>query len=300
MLWQEYRKIYHSYELGISQTSTLARLSREVLKDFPKQLPKSVREPYLRALGQVRDMLGDSLVGKEDAVGTESANEETRPKPKGQKLDEVNRDLLAHVLPMFVALVRLGYPASSVRFDMLLHSQQLVMLLAYFDAFMADTLRVVCKARPEVLNSGERVEVREILECGGWEELLDRLSERYISHFQREPAGKRLDMLNEHLALDIKCSDMQLLEQAEKIRDIVLHGSGRADEEYLRRAGLKDVKVGDFVPVSPEQLDRLLWVTRMLVADIFVEVSKKLFQVDDSQLSMVWRRSAPPTDAGAS
>jgi hypothetical protein len=299
MSWEDYRRTYHHYELGISQTATLGRLAREALSDFPRQLPEEVREPYLRAVKQVRSILGASLDDKgspEASAGPSSG--EIEGVPQGHRVDEASDDLLAHLLPMFVALVRLGYAPECVQFDRVLRSQQLVMLLAYLDGFMADSLTVICRARPEVMKSSEKLDWAVVLECAGWEELLNHLGERYVFQFVRLTLPERIEFLRERLRLDVECSDRKLLGEAERARDAVVHNCGRADQEYIRRTGRNDLAIGDLVPISAEHLDRVLWVTRMLAADVFVSVSKEFFNIDDSQLSMVWRRSGPLGDTG--
>lgn len=291
MSWEEYRQMYHGCELGISQTITLTLVAREILKEFSGEVPKDMRKPPSNPMKK----MAYTLSRARSEVAGEAPQGGAKADLKGFAQGKGGGDWLPHVLPMVVAQVALDYPLAEVDFDRLCCCEGLVMLWAHLDAFMDDSLRAVCRAHPEVMKGGGKVDWDTVVESGGWEELLDRLSERYVLEFGRQSLSKRMEFFKERLGIEIECLDLKLLEEAERAKHAVAHNGGRVTRGYIRRTGRNELKVGDFVPVSLEYLDRVVWATRMLVGDLFVSVSKKFFDLADSQLSMVWRRSKPPS-----
>lgn len=297
MRWQIYRDMYHTYNLSVSQTRVLTILAEEVVKEFPKRLPEHLRGPLRRNLEE----LGRAF----KAVRTSQIRGEPAPERVEIKLEDLDQgeyrdDLLFSVLTMYGALAELGASSPDVDFERLLYSQELVMLLAHLDAFMADSLRVICEVRPEVLRSSKQMGWDTILSLGGWYELLDYLIEEYVYEFGWKSFPKRVEFLRERLGLSIECPecDLELLEKAENIRHIVVHNGGRVSQEYIARTGRNDLVIGESVPVTLEYVDDVAAATRLLASDLFLGVSKKFFGMEDSAITIMFPRGFTSEDNG--
>lgn len=289
MFWEEYRKLYYSCQLGLGETTVLTHVAGEVLKEFPTKLPRNLQEPLWRDIEKM-------LYGLRKATGG-PIPENVKQAFKDLKQDEASSDLSLRALSMYLWASLLGYSsAEEIDFGRLLYSQQLVMLFVQLDAFIADSLRIICQLRPEVMKGDKKIDWDTVLECGGWEQLLDHLSEQYIFEFGWQSVRKRITLLRTRLGLVVECPepDLELLEEAENIRNIVVHNGGRVNQEYIRRTGRDSLTVGAFVPLSLEYLDKIAQVTTTLASNLFVAVSKKFFHIEDSKLTGVWRRSGNP------
>ena len=82
-----------------------------------------------------------------------------------------------------------------------------------------------------------------------------------------------------------------MLEGAENIRHIIVHNGGRASQEFINRTGRNDLAVGEIVPVTAEYVGDVSSSSRLLASELFTKVSKKFFQVGESDLDGVWRLS---------
>jgi hypothetical protein len=289
MLWQTYREMYYSYELSVSQTRVLTVVAGEAVKEFPNRLPEYLRRPLVARILDLARSTAKSEAEREEI----SANVEDTP--GGSDWGERKSRLFMPWLYMAIALQMIGGSAEDVNFEKLLCSQELVMLFTHLNAFMADSLRAICQVRPEVLRSGKQIDWATALSFRGKKGLLNHLTERYVFEFGWESVPKRLEFLRGKLGLAIECpvSDLELIEGAENIRNVVVHNGGRVDQEYIDKTGQSDLVIGEFVPVTPEYVDRVFTATRLLVGELFVQVSKKFFHVKDSKLMAVWRRNEP-------
>jgi hypothetical protein len=138
------------------------------------------------------------------------------------------------------------------------------MHFAHLDAFMADTVRAICKARPDVLKSGRKLDWEAIVSSGGWEGLMTRLADQYAYEFGWESVTERLKVMQERLGLTLACprEHTRLLEEAELTRHVVVHNGGRVSQQYIQRTGCTDLRIGQFVPVTPTyvaQVARCAW-----------------------------------------
>jgi hypothetical protein len=284
----------------------------EVLRDFPARLPEGLREPLGRDMLKVGRMLTEAV--SEIGVGVEAEerarmldqelsrveaeieaeSKKGKVKTTSAELDQMDTEgrIFVHVLFMFIALSLLDISPHDLDFNRLLCSQQLVMVLAHLDAFMADSLRAICRVRPEVLMSEKKLEWSTLISCGGWDELLAHLIEQYVFEFGWRSIYKRVQFLKEQLGLviDFPESDIELLEEAENIRNIIVHNGGRVSQEYIARTGRDDLRIGDFVPVTLEYVDEVSMAASTLAGELFVEVSRKFFGIEESEISGVLRR----------
>lgn len=289
MLWQSYRKTYYSYELSVNQTRVLTAVSGEVVKEFPNRLPEDLRKTLLTHMIDLARFLTKSEAEREEIP----ANVEDTP--GGLDWGGRKSKLFEHWVYMTIALGKIDASFKDVDFERLLCSQELVMLFTHLNAFMADSLRAICQVCPEVLRSGKQINWATALSFRGRKELLNHLTERYVFDFGWESIPKRLEFLRSKLGLAIECpgSDLELIDTAENIRNVVVHNGGRVDQQYIDETGQNDLVIGELVPVTPEYVDRVFTATRLLVGELFIQVSKKFFHVEDSKLMEVWRRNEP-------
>ncbi|MBA7495105.1 hypothetical protein ES702_05684 [subsurface metagenome] len=272
-LWKTYSKMYYSLELSINQTRMLTIVSREVFKDFPKGLPQNVQRSIHVSTGQMLSVINKAL-GREESVV-----KRTKDKLKGLYDIKITKDMGSTILFMSIALINLGIPLMEIESESLLYSQELVMIFAHLDAFMSDSLRIICQACPEVLKRNKKIDWATAISCGGWEKLLDHLIEKYVFEFGWQSISKRIKSLREELGIIVKYrgSDLELLEEAEELRNIVVHNGGRVSQEYIAKTGRNDLIVGAFYPLKSKYLGKVSSAARVLCGELFMGIGRKFF-----------------------
>jgi len=290
MQWEVYRKTYYTYLLSVSQTSLLTRVASEVLKDFPRKLPdnlyRTLKEDLRKAVDAFRRLFSVSRPGEESPTIT----------------FQTEGDIFQPTFDMYSAQAMLGHRIQPQDFMRTLCSQELVMLFAHLDAFIADSVRAICQVRPEVLKRDKTIEWKIIFDCGGWEHLVNHLIERYVYEFGWGTVRKRIGFVTKEFGLEVEMSEasLRLIDEAENTRNIVVHNGGRVSQEYIARTGRTDVTLGELVPLPLEYVERAAIETRMLASVVMECVARKFFNIKDADLPVRYgdhesddRRKAP-------
>lgn len=299
MEWEAYRKIYYQYELSAAQTRILRLVVGKLFQDYPNKLPDDARLVLTKVPEVFTNIILRHKELQEKAQTLEEGSSESFDlgvdfSPHSSFHDIHESPLYDASVCLFFAQVNLGIPISEINYGQLLYQQELSILFAQVDAFTADTIRVICQTRPEVLKKNKQIDWATVVSAGGWQEILDLLTDEFVYEFGWPPLLKRVKMLREQFGIEIPLddSDWILLDEAENIRNVVTHNGGRVSREYINRTGKRDLVIGSLIPLTSDYLESIEEVSRMLVSGLFLAVSEKFFGLDPSKISGVWRRAS--------
>ena len=198
-----------------------------------------------------------------------------------------------------VTQILAGKTHKEMDFDRLLYAQELVMLIAHLDAFLGDSLRTICRKEPKMLYSNKQMRWDSILKQGNWQNLTESMIEEHTYQFGWKSIRERLAFLSSEYGLSITTPSAELLviDEAEKTRHIVIHNGGKVSQEYIARSGKTDVQIGELIPISSDDTDRISMIAQMLGADVFLAIAQKFFKAEKKELTGILRR---PITAGKS
>jgi hypothetical protein len=289
MLLETYRNVYHDYLLASTQSRVLSRAAREFLGDFPRAMPADLGDPMRRILKDMALAVELAAAQPEQAAQTQISD------------DSPKSPFFWAAFTMFCIAVVRGDP-KEVNFERMILHQELVMQLAHMEAFVADTVRVICKVHPEVLKRDRKIEWTVALSCNGKDELHEYLTEMYVFELGWLPFRKRLDLLKKELGLafEIDEDDIRLVEDAADIRHLVVHNGGRVSQEYLTRTKRSDIALGEFVSVSEQHLSEVIGVIQELSFGLFRVVLDKFFEGQTPQGPIVSLRRKAKDEPTAS
>ena len=162
----------------------------------------------------------------------------------------------------------------------------LVALVASYETFFGNLIRVILLARPEIISSSDRnLSFRDLVEVGSIESARERIIEREIDEVMRSSLSDQHGWIEQKLVLKIKDGNVLwpgLVEMLER-RNLITHTDGVVSSQYLQAAkkfGFEaaDVKLGDRLDVQGAYLREKI--------DLVLEFGIKLIQV-------VWRKILP-------
>ncbi len=280
--WEFYYASHRRYQLAMSQSRLSTLLADYVLKDFPKRLPHEIG----RQFGIFMARMG-SLV-------------ESRVAEKSKEIREVPFDSFEIAVLLF-RMDTLGLQESMsksrtpvVEVGNSLRSQELVMLFAYLDSFLSDTLKAICMARPEILKKDKTLRWDEITSAGGWDPLITMMIEKYGYDFGRESLPRRLGLLDQLLKFPKRVREsFAQLRQTEKLRHLIVHNGGKVDYEYIQENGGTKLTLGDVIPISDAYVAGSYVNIKLFCNEIFVWVGKKVFNKKEAEFSQLLRMKAP-------
>jgi hypothetical protein len=287
MEFNEYRQVYLNFELATSQTRLISLAAGETLQDFPKNLPEKTQDILYHLITKFSNILGGIVDKNSEPRETDLANAAADNKANS------DTPFFQPVLQIILANFYSDREVMRINVDNLLYAQELIMLFAHLDAFMSDSIRTMCRKEPRLLYRDKKMSWKAILESGDWENVVEKMIEEYSYDFGWKSIKERVRFLqSEHgLFIETPPNELDDLDNAEKIRHIVIHNGSRVSQEYLERTKRTDVRIGEIIPISPDYLKSVNGKVRMLGSDLFISIAKKIFQISDENLSGVWRRN---------
>jgi len=280
MEWDNYKKVYRNFEFSISQSMVLTLISHEVLKQWPENLPENTKKPLTDARKQWRDLWTSYFDHK---ITLEELSAEQDRMYKEWERVEGQPALFKTVNRMY--LFRPDSSSSELDFSRIVNSQALVMLFAHLDAFMVDSVRTICRIRPDILKSDKKMEWVDIVSCGSWDKLIDQLVEQYSFQFGWQPIAKRLDFLKKQNGIDIVFpeEEMKVIDDAELTRNVVTHNGGNISQEYLARSKRTDVSIGQPIPITVDFIRQLFRAISLLGDALYKAIAKKFYGKDNPE-----------------
>lgn len=212
---------------------------------------------------------------------------ETFNKHSGKFEDSETISIYSDIVGPYLFLLKASEFAAKKRFNWenLAISQQLIMIFTFFDAFFSDSIRSICKIKPEFLRRDKPISWRDVLEQGDFDKIQRQLIEAYVFELGWKDIEEKLKTLEKeiNLKLDIIEDDIKFLHYAEQIRNILVHSGGHVTTEFLRKAGSfsKGFKIGDYVNIESSFLRKLYSLITNIGGELYLKVSTKFFGISE-------------------
>src|SRR5262245_4654948 len=150
--------------------------------------------------------------------------------------------------------------AESRNFSEIAYSQQLVMGFARINAFISDSIRAICTARPAVLKTGKKAITWErLVDLSDWDSVFSHMVEEYVYKLGWDSVVDVVDDLNDRLGLQVALlqDTRDRIYEAELLRNVVIHCGGQASAEYLARTKRKDAVLGQKMTIDRAFVDQV-------------------------------------------
>lgn len=155
-------------------------------------------------------------------------------------------------------------------------SSTLIMLITYFEEFIASLLNRIFKTFPQKYLDKQQVTYSDICNCS-IEEVEGRIIAREIDRKMRESYMEWFKLFGDHGIKMERCQmDMKALREIYSRRNIIVHNSGRVNSIYLSEVPDSDAGIGDMLHVDLEYLDNAFTTIKTIVFCIMIEATKLL------------------------
>jgi hypothetical protein len=292
-LWQTYTIAFHNSQLAMFQSLLISIISGESLKDFPQKLPQHLRKQYsegIRAAGKAR---ADLKVGP-DGTFEIDFNLYSKHALFSQVAVGIIFEgslVIAHdpqKSPLTPSLF-----ASLFDCDRTIQAQQLVMLFTQIEAFLAQTIRTICLAKPDVLKRYERkIRPQHVEGTASLDDLMDLLIDQLVFDMSWRGALKqRLESVSKTFGITLDTSRVApAIQILEKVRNILVHNGGRVSQEFIDRTRIRNVSIGENYPINEMDVLRLFRFAQQLCGSLYIEVSTKFLDKKPSEITGVMHR----------
>ncbi len=276
-VWERYWHQFLNFELVLNQTKLWFAIEKELAKDFPKHIPQAL----LTKLDLTFDILSNAIeVYRKSPLSPEGKTF----RKEGIKLP-TGPNIFMEYISCKGAALKLDDIDKSTNFEMLIFQRNIITAFAHVDAFLSDSVRAACEARPEIMKSSKKIEWETVLSCGQWNTLMHFLIEEYANKFSWRTLTERVAYLREQLGLDMGIPEWALsyLDEAENVRHIMVHNGGNVSQTYLERTGRTDLAIGQPYPITTSYLGRRIELIHHLGAAAYRAVAAKFFNKTDEE-----------------
>lgn len=261
---KEYELAHRAFVHSICEGRVTSIVAEATLADFPRNLPSGLNVDLGHDLKHVLDSVMESVEASfrkgqvRRVEGGISVDIDTVVPLSGK--GERYRELFEPAFYLYSQAIALGLDPSMAAFREHIFSQELVMIFAHLEAFMNDTLRTICRIRPQAL--GEGIFSKRLVTGNG--ELLRNVVEVLDRATTSLSLPERLAILQD-LAVGVLSSGDQIskLEKGRKLRNSVVHKGGRLVAK---------------VPISSKYVHDVWRSALRLGAEVYRGVSRVLFE----------------------
>lgn len=263
-----YFQRYQELVAAIHSTQAISLVAGESLRDFPSRLPKKSREAIADFFSFLSSEIEQAAAGKKRDASAAKAQKKM-PANRTRLVTAAFRVLLARFLLPKKPAAGAGSGRLGINFANQLRAQEVVMQLAHLDAFMADSVRAVCRAEPRLLIRSKTMTWEDIVGCESWEGVTTHMIETSAYTYGWNSIRKKTELLSSEFGVVVKASDkdIQALEDAEQLRHIVVHNGGRISKEFNKRTR-SNARIGAPAPIPQQLVDRLSLATLNVAGQI--------------------------------
>lgn len=274
MSFEQYRSKYLQFLISVHQAELITLAAGGALESFPANLPTRLKEGLSDAMTAVGEAL--AAAAKNDPSPGEAAISLHVSCPSSPAFGPL--------MGLYSLTIQDGRRPDELNFQKTLYRQQLVMLVAHTEAFFGDSIRAVCLAAPNTIESQKKqISWLEALSYLDREALRAALVESFVSDMTRNKGVKSfLFNVEKELKIDVAVEDetVDVLSTAEQARHIIVHNGGRIDARFLEKTKIQQ-PVGDEFNVSAELLNDVARASMVIAQAVFGAVASKHFSIDD-------------------
>ena len=314
MEWTDYRRVFLNYQQTVTQNRIISLLTNQILRNFPENLPKDIGVPARQALNQIIANMVKAKENKIEEINVPELGEIKfrigyRRDEKGlnkfslQMEDLKDENQREKVLETKLAIEMFGLISCAIgrkekidfkNFDFQRFNsfQSLIMHFSSFEGILADSIRVICSTRPEVMKKKRTIEWDEVLSVDSMQELIGILTDKFVREIGWQSLEERVNTFRELFGLEINLTNEEIstLKKVDLIRNLIVHNAGKANSEYLKLEPTQNLKIGDYIPISSEFLEHAAVSLQFIACDIYLEISKKYFGIDAEANTCVMKR----------
>lgn len=291
--WEEYKRIYWSFELSLLQNEIISFYIGHLLSNFPNKLPAHIKKKFQDSIAdwikvaqiivEFRDKGGDLEVLRKFAKDLSKDTKKKVARKNSKRID--HRVGISKFFDLSIAAVN-SNEKNPMDFPGIFRSQELVMLVAHFEAFLSDSLRSIYLCKPEKLRRNKTIEWKEIIEFDDMDLLREHLTNKAVYEFGWLSLENKFALLKEEhgIQIQLSISDVNFLRESENNRHLVVHSGGRQyiiESETTNNQGREKA-----IKWTAQNHERLTRIMRKVAKNMYSEMGRKYFNISRKEATL--------------
>ena len=285
---EEYERRYRVFALSMQQTRLVATVAAKELADFPAGLPLEWRPSVIETFQTIGEQMPAVIAAA--APGPNAKASFTK-----DLKDLPHADLVIAAISFMMDGSLLGpgeHDPVKQDFTSVVYAQMLTLSFAHASAFVADSGRAICHARPGILKCDRKLDWRTIIEAGDWNAVFSTIVDDFVYAFGWDSIRKCVEEMCKRFGLKLDITDemMRRIDDAELLRNLIVHAGGRVSTEYIRRSGRADVALGQKLSVDMRAVSRVWLDILVLGGQLFRAVAETHLGAVRGTITGIWVR----------
>lgn len=167
------------------------------------------------------------------------------------------------------------------RYREMVAEMALTAVVAAFEVYLLDSLRVVLVNRPEMIKRSKKtVAYADVVEAPSKEALIAQLADREIRGLGYETVPAQAQVIQNRFGVDLADTDGVTIESIAETfarRNLLLHNDGTVNETYLATSGVTEVAIGDRLQTSVAYWDEKSGELAKVAAHVSRALSARFF-----------------------
>ena len=130
------------------------------------------------------------------------------------------------------------YSNTKSKFTERIKRQSLVMLFAYFEAFLLDSLKLICDRKPEKMCSSKTLIIEEIIKSGSYESVMSLVREKYITEVWTDVLSTLGLFDGSFVTKCFNTDELDFFKKFLQLRHIIVHNDCKASQQFIRQTNL--------------------------------------------------------------
>ncbi len=295
---KEYEEMFENFLSFMLKNNIVFNVSSSLFENFPEKLPESIKNNFEIFIDEFPEEEG-TLKKHNNKIKKlrKQIIEEVKKNPDMnvedlQKIKQVFEEMLLPEkvitvgLLIFLAILDPDlFTNKNIKkiltedFRNAIYSRQLIMIIAHLEAFIIDSVKIICKACPQKLMRNNKIEYKKILsENINKQELIEILTDDLIEKLGCNVSIKKsVEILEKEFKIDVSNKKQLLvLGEAEEIRHLYIHKGGKIDRKFTEKIN-RDLKKGKKYQIKKDDLKEYYNQSIFLGTEIFDKISNQKF-----------------------
>jgi len=291
--FNDYKSLTYDILSNVLKSKLLLGFSLRSFTNFPNNIHQEVKNPWEKALAYTLEernaaIQGTTIEGRDDVV------------LEGDRLlmpyfglhqlasKDANKSITSiEGKPMLV---------NNVDFNQQILEQNLVYFVGIIEGYIYDSVRIIYQNIPEKLASHNlSMEFSDIIKQENFDELMEQMIEMAVGRKWSEGGfSKRIEKLRSKFGINLgfKRILQEFLDEANLIRNCILHNGSKVSSDYFKEYGEKrTLQLNTPVVISSYFLDCLYYLAIDFVKILFVETSNLAWTPNKKTEAEIWAGS---------
>lgn len=273
--FEHYKDLTYDFITKIYKMKIQFEFSIKTFQGFPNNLSTQVKSGWEQAMEYNIREFGAFISKSKIEPRTEEMVQANRIATPYMILQKIYRDNTNEIITTVN-----GHPikVAKIDFEQLILEQQLTYFVGLIEGFLIESIQILFENKPDFLSDHDlELKFKEINALENFENIQKKMIEMAVGRsWSAGNFSNKIEKLRTKFGITLKFKKQlkDILDEANLLRNCILHNGSKVSSDYLDQFGTKrNITKGDNIKFSVYFLDALYYLSLDFVKELFIETS---------------------------